>query len=294
MLSKRYCLILNKLREQQTCLTGHCSFKIDCTKGNDSKPEKESSNVPLNSEETKRRVALTNQVTKEDLQWRKPWKDEFRGYFTVFRNFYSEKSNTELIKFLSSPIDLSPSSIKKWWMKKQKEKQIVMQGYIPERVEVLGCELAAAHFIVFRGGAVKFFQDDKWIKADEDGNYSLPRTYAEGKFLQGIDCSEVDLHYEGLVNFRNLRQVEWLSFNNCKYIDDWCLDTISNIFSETLIYLDLRNCSNITHRGIGALHKIKTLKILYLDSMYKGQELEMTCILLQELLPDLDIRMIDS
>lgn len=154
----------------------------------------------------------------------------------------------------------------------------------------LGNELAAAHFIVHRGGAVKFHGEKKWIQQDADGDYKLPRFYESGKVLEAIDFSGTNIYYEGLVNFRGLQNVQWLSFNNCKNIDDWCVDRISAMFKDTVVYLDLRNCTEITHRGLCALYKMLELKILLIDNLYVTESFELTGLLLQEVNPKLDIR----
>ncbi|KAJ8909778.1 hypothetical protein NQ315_004985 [Exocentrus adspersus] len=229
-------------------------------------------------------------VTKEDMQWRTPWHQKEGQYYSLLRTFYTEDNKRSLLQSLQTPIDLSPSSIKNWWAKHKEQVEILSQSYLPERNQVLGNELAAAHFIVYRGGAVKFFNQDKWIKADENEEYDLPRFYEEGKILEAIDCADMNIVYEGLENLRNLKKVQWLSFNGCERIDDWCIDKISNMFSHSLVYLDLRNCPCITDRGIGALYKLRKLKILYLDDFLRSTTYEMTCLLLEEANPHLEIR----
>lgn len=236
------------------------------------------------------KIQASKAVKKEDLEWRTPWHETEGKYYSTLRTFYSETSNASLLKFITQPVDFSPSSVKKWWKRRKENNAIIMQSYIPERNQTLGNELAAAHFIVHRGGAVKFFGEEKWIKANELGDYELPKTYQEGKFLQAIDCTGVDLYFEGLNNFRALRQLEWFSINSCKNIDDWGLDRLSNLFKDHLLYLDLRNCPLITYRGLSALYKMEKLKILYVDNMTESNEYEMTCLMLQEIYPDLDIR----
>ncbi|CAH1179384.1 unnamed protein product [Phaedon cochleariae] len=226
----------------------------------------------------------------DKLKWRTPWHQKEGEHYSFLRTFYKEDSKRRLLQRLQTPIDLSPSGIKKWWANKTELKEIILQSYIPERNQTLGNELAAAHFIVHRGGAIKFFDEDVWIKANEMNEYTLPRFFDEDKFLQAIDCADMKLHYEGLVNLRGLKNVEWLSLNGCEHMDDWCLDMISNIFSHSLLYLDLRNCSNISDKGIGALYKMEKLKILYLDDFLRSTTYELTCLLLQEIRPDLDIR----
>lgn len=155
---------------------------------------------------------------------------------------------------------------------------------------MLGNELAAAHFIVYRNGAVKFFGDDKWIRADSFGNYSLPVHYDGSKVVEALDCSKMELYYEGFSNLRDLRRLQWLSLQECETIDDWCLDKISHLYRDTLVYLDLRDCPNYTFRGLGALYKMNQLKILLVDDIQVNRSFEMTCLMLQDLNPSLDIR----
>lgn len=236
-------------------------------------------------------VTSNTEVKKHDeYKWRTPWHESEGKYYNTLRTFYSEDNNVNVMKFLQSDIDLRPSAIKKWWANRREKKMIYLQQYIPERNQKLGNELAAAHFIVHREGAVKFFGEDKWIKADEDKNYLLPGNYQEDKVLQAIDCTDVELYYEGLVNFRGLRQLEWFSINGCTQLDDWALDRISGLFMDNLLYLDIRNCPLITHRGLASLYKIQSLKILYVDELTVSNEFEMTCLMLQDINPSLDIK----
>ncbi|XP_044766584.1 distal membrane-arm assembly complex protein 2 [Coccinella septempunctata] len=231
-----------------------------------------------------------NKVSKDDLNWRWSVNDENKEYFKSLRLFYTDSNNVEIVKALQTPLDLSFSGIKNWLTRKNKQREISEQTYNPERNEVLGNELAAAHFVVFRGGAVKFHGDDKWIKADEYKNYNLPEYYVRNKYIEAIDCSDTDIYYEGLQNFRDVKHLKWLSLNDCQDIDDWCIDTICAAHYKTLVYLDLRNCRNITERGLTALWKMKKLKLLFLDDVIRSTEFEMTVLLLQEQLPQLEIR----
>lgn len=233
-------------------------------------------------------------VLKEDMQWRTPWHQNEGPYYTTLKTFSSDDNQLNLMKLLQSPINFSPAAIKKWWAKKKEYKEIMMQSYLPERNQMLGNELAAAHFTVFRKGAVKFHGQDKWIRSNKYDEYDLPRFYESDKILEAIDCSDMNLYYEGLSNFRNLKQVEWLSLNGVEQVDDWFLDKISNLFSHSLIYLDLRDCPKYTYRGLGALYKMNKLKILLIDDMLMTTNFEMTCLMLQDVNPHLDIRIGDS
>ena len=69
-----------------------------------------------------------------------------------------------------------------------------------ERVKTLGSDLAAANFIIARGGAVKFVNKDTWVKKTGVGFIKLPRKFDPDFKLEGIDCSKMKLMYVGLDN----------------------------------------------------------------------------------------------
>lgn len=68
----------------------------------------------------------------------------------------------------------------------------------PDRVATLGFDLAAAHFIVHRGGKVRFKGAQGWVEQDEDGLYNLARIFQPGVYVEEIDTRGVNLVYEGL------------------------------------------------------------------------------------------------
>ena len=229
--------------------------------------------------------------TKEDLKWRTPWhKNEGAYYSSGLRAFYDDDNKVALLKLLQTPLNLTPTSVKKFFKFLDEDRNLVTQYYLPERSRVLGNELAAAHFTLYRGGSVKFFGEDDWRKADVWGEYDLPNTYRDDIFVQAIDCSGMRLHYEGLQNYRGLQQMEWLRLKECQNMDDWCLDIVGNLFKHSLLYLDIRDCPSITFRGLGALCKMEKLKILVVDDIYESDEYEMMCLMLQEENPHLDIK----
>ncbi|CAG9768525.1 unnamed protein product [Ceutorhynchus assimilis] len=253
-------------------VSNQCSCNRFSTKNESTSPKDTNTKTAVKPYKSK-------ELKKEDLEWRS--RPNVR-YYDFLRTFYKEDNNVTTLTWLQQPIDFSPSSIKKWWHRKKEFEDTFLQQYIEERHNILGPELACAHFIVFRGGAVKFHNDNKWIKA-VNGEYVLPTKYQKNMYLQAIDCSNMSLRYEGLDNLRDLNNVEWLSFKNCKHIDDFCMDVVSNIFSHSLRYLDLRDCMGVTERGLGAVYKMPELNILYLDDLLKDTRYELTCLLLEEL-----------
>ena len=87
-----------------------------------------------------------------------------------------------------------------------------------------------------------------------------------------------------------MENLKWLSFEGCAHFDDWCLDRIVGEYSHTLEYLNIQNCSLVTERGIATLSKMKRLQTLVLGNHPNARNLELVCLMLEDVLPNLTIR----
>lgn len=158
------------------------------------------------------------------------------------------------------------------------------QKFRPDRHKILGPELAVSHFLLARGGTVKFENDDKWYHKEKNKIF-LPRHRVKGLFVEAICADNTELMYEGLDNFVGLKSVRYLSLKNCAYIDDYCLDRL-HIMADTLQFLDLSGCTNITERGLATLHKMGKLEALILRDIKTTPAIELVTLMLQDVLPE--------
>ena len=69
---------------------------------------------------------------------------------------------------------------------------------------MLGPDLATAHFIVKRNGAVKFVGHNAWFRLDKDEKYYLPNRRVDGMELEAVDASGTKLMSSGFENFSEL------------------------------------------------------------------------------------------
>lgn len=116
----------------------------------------------------------------------------------------------------------------------------------------------------------------------------MPDRYDTNWIIEAIRCDEMELYYEGLENIRRLHSLKFLSFRNVKTFDDWCLDRVSGSELSALSVLDLSG-TKVTERGLGALYRIPTLKVLIVDDTKQTKSYELTCALLEELMPEIKI-----
>lgn len=229
--------------------------------------------------------------SKKTLEWRvKPFERKGAWYskFKLLMQDDNEATTESLAVRLQKPIDLRPKAIKKWWNLNNQKQERFLQQFIPERHEILGNDLAAAHFLLYRGGKVRFFQQKEWISGEEGKEIDLPNKFVPNMVLEAIDCEGMDIYYEGLENLRRLKYLRFISFKNVKNFDDWCLDRLAGSEFESLEILNLAG-TEISYRGLGALYKIPSLKKLILSDPDRDIQWKLSVAMLQDLFPKLEI-----
>jgi len=183
--------------------------------------------------------------------------------------------------------DWSIKSMYSWYKTKKIGFQKYNQRYVTERVKSLGSDIAASHFVVYRGGAIRFRGQDnfiRWTDKKEEYHINLPLSYDPNYFVEAIDASDLQFYYQGIENFKNLFKLKWLNLRNNTVLDNWCLDYIGHAIPN-LEYLDISNCPQVTAAGIAGLQKLTQLKTLVINS--NNVEIQMACFALEDIIPGL-------
>lgn len=201
------------------------------------------------------------------------------------REDVGNQGGLKLSLLLQKDYDFTFRGLKNWWQTHKKDLEAYKQRYISQRVETLGPELAAAHFVVYRGGAVKFYNSPNWIRADKEKRYNLPSKFVPNVAVEAIDAGDTELLYESVVHFELLQRLKWLSFRNNKHIDDFFLDRLA-FFKDSLAYLDISGCSNVTERGVMSLHRLRALQFLNIGNLINVKHPQLLCLLLEDVLPN--------
>ena len=188
-------------------------------------------------------------------------------------------------------VEFNFANLKRRFFETTLEFKKVNQKFEPERLKILGADLAAAHFLIFRGGKVKFFGKTEWMMSDE-GYANLPKSFDARYILDGIDCSGMELYYEGFLNLENLTRVKWASFKNNPVFDEWCLDRIVGHMPR-LEYLNVSDCPKLDERGLECLYKLFNLKTLIVTNHHKSAAFELTCLMLEDCNPNLKCEILE-
>jgi len=175
-------------------------------------------------------------------------------------------------------------------MKKRTHNHLVVsQLFLRTRLQALGPDLAAAHFLCNRNCRVRFKGHTHWTELEPNGELKIPALYVPGWYLEAIEASTADLVYEGFQNFRNLDHLKWLDLSYCQHMDEWCMDRITGEFHDTLEYLNISGCRGINWNGLECIWRLRNLKTLVIKDMDHVQDLTLICLMLLEVLPNLKI-----
>lgn len=156
---------------------------------------------------------------------------------------------------------------------------------------ILGPDLAAAHFIIFRLGRVKFCGHSEWFTPEQADK--LPEKFDENWLVQKIDATGLRLLWEGLDNIVNLYHLEDLNLTNCEFLDVWSFNKLCRMyrFSTKLTKLNVSNCKNFCEYSLMNLHQIPSLKEVIITGSRAAnyKHLKLVVLQLENIRPDMKV-----
>lgn len=110
-------------------------------------------------------------------------------------------------------VQFTPYGVKKAWNEFQYNLLLQSQAYVKERAEFLGPELATAYFVCYRGGKVRFYGEKEWTVKDPKSYVmeNIPNIYVDFYKVEAVDCSKMEILYEGLENISNSNSLNFIS-----------------------------------------------------------------------------------
>lgn len=87
--------------------------------------------------------------------WRKPWIQRDGEWKSKLSVFIEKNPSPDIMNAFSQVPDLTFSKIKEWWKSMKVLQEIHNQKFLPERVSILGSNLAAMHFFIYRHAALR-------------------------------------------------------------------------------------------------------------------------------------------
>jgi len=170
---------------------------------------------------------------------------------------------------------------------------VLSQIFVRERLTMLGPDLAAAHFLCHRNCRVRFRGNTEWTELSPKRSLNIPAVYMKGWYIEAIDVATSELVYEGFQNLRNLQYLKHLDVSYCKKLDVWCFDRISGEYMTTLEYLDISGCTKLDWNALEVIWRFSNLKTLVMKDMEHVKDINMICLMLLDVNPNLKIIGVD-
>ena len=127
----------------------------------------------------------------------------------------------------------------------------------------MGPDRACAEWLLKNGAAVKWHKSDKFLK---DYN-SMPVSGIRSLKIQAVDATNSSIMHIGFPYFNDLEHFDKLILNNCAYIEDPSLISLSRICREQLTWLEIVQCKSVTEKGLLALANFERLKRLHIEDL---------------------------
>uniref|UniRef100_A0A8C3IYH5 Distal membrane arm assembly complex 2 like n=1 Tax=Calidris pygmaea TaxID=425635 RepID=A0A8C3IYH5_9CHAR len=129
-----------------------------------------------------------------------------------------------------------------------------------ERIQAVGPDRAASEWLLRCGALVRYRGYEKW-QQDYNG---LPTGPLEKYKIEAINATDSCIMYRGFDYLDGLEHVTEIKLQKCIYIQDECLQRLSETknLQKSLLQLQIISCGNVTDRGIVALHKLRYLELL--------------------------------
>lgn len=179
--------------------------------------------------------------------------------------------------------DFSIAGIKHYSKRKKQRQEVHDQTYNPQRVGILGPNLSAATFFVYRGAAVKFVGKNSMCTFKERN--TLPNSRDPAFLIEALDLTGLEFHYEALEHLKELEHLKCLSFKGSSMFSNWYLDRLTAVAPE-LEYLDISYCKNVDTNGLHCLYRMKNLKCLNVEGISDSLEFRLSCLTIESERPD--------
>ncbi|XP_036162146.1 ATP synthase subunit s, mitochondrial isoform X1 [Myotis myotis] len=158
-----------------------------------------------------------------------------------------------------------------------------------ERIKEVGPERAASEWLLRCGAMVRYHGQERWQK---DYN-NLPTGPLDKYKIQAIDATDSCIMNIGFDHLEGLQHVEKIRLCKCHYIEDDCLERISQLenLQKSLLEMEIISCGNVTDKGIIALQKLRNLRYLLLSDLPGIREKENLVKIFKALLPYLELKL---
>lgn len=135
---------------------------------------------------------------------------------------------------------------------------IIFNKVDEDRRKLFGPDRTCAEWLLRNGAAVRFRGNPDYLH-----NYNCLPLEGTTLYIQEVDATNSSIMHYGFPHFIGCKFIEKIILDNCSYLQNDALHQLTPL-QETLIYLQVSRCGNITEKGLEGLNSLSNLKTLLL------------------------------
>lgn len=138
---------------------------------------------------------------------------------------------------------------------------IIFNKVDDDRRRMWGPDRTCAEWILRNGGAVKFVGANEYVR-----NYNALPVEGTRFTIKEVDATESSIMHYGFPHFQGCKFIEKAIFDKCDYLEDVAFKELSPL-KNSLTYLQISGCQNITDEGLMSLESLSNLKTLIIYNL---------------------------
>lgn len=138
---------------------------------------------------------------------------------------------------------------------------IVFNSIDEDRIKLLGPDRTCAEWLLRNGASVKWTTSDEYLK-----DYNMLPSENTSVHIKEVDATDSSISHYGFPHFSGCKHIDKIILHKCTYLENPALPLLSSIH-QSLKYLQVSSCGNITEIGLSSLTKLDHLETLIVGDL---------------------------
>lgn len=152
-----------------------------------------------------------------------------------------------------------------------------------DRRKLLGCDRTCAEWLLRNGAAVKWTTSTDFLN-----DYNALPPEDTRLLIKEVDATNSSISHYGFPHFVGCKHIDKITLHKCLYLENPALPLLKTL-SDTLKFLQVTSCGNITEEGLNSLSNLSNLSVLIIGDFPYVKNRDVVLTFLNKELPKCQI-----
>lgn len=152
-----------------------------------------------------------------------------------------------------------------------------------DRRKLLGADRTCAEWLLRNGASVKWTTETEFLR-----DYNALPPEGTHLLIKEVDATNSSVSHYGFPHFVGCKHIDKITLHKCSYLEDPALPLLKPL-NDTLKFLQITSCGNITEDGLDSLATLNNLDILIIGDFPYLKDKEKILMHLSKELPKCQI-----